>query len=176
MDTKKCAGWDSRYGNQNIQFVLVQCLGTKSISHLIPKQWNFLTTTCVWFQRLSFIKAYEDKKARAALKVLKRISFRIVKFSAFKLISASNQSKFAVHLRWITRVYETSACKLKNIMFFENSCFFSRGATHPQNNLVRDLDQGNLPDQHCIYRRIRGELECLLVEQGMVVRKIVFCE
>ena len=71
----------------------------------------------------------------------------MVKFSAFKLISAPVQSNFTVHLRRIISVYKTAACKL-NVMFFKNSCFFTRGTADPKFTLVREFNQTHLPDQH----------------------------
>ena len=79
----------------------------------------------------------KTKNASVALHVEQSISFRMVKFSAFKLISAPSLSNFAVHLPPILRVWNSS--KL-NIMFFKNLYFFTRGDTNPKTNFGKELE------------------------------------
>ena len=58
-------------------------------------------------------------KASVILKIEQRISFRIMKLTAFKLTSEPSEIKFDAHL------YVVAACKL-NTMLYESSGFLSK--------------------------------------------------
>ena len=52
-----------------------------------------------YYMRLISAFVYEDKKASAAVQIGHSISFRMVKLSAFKLISAPSSRNFVFHIR-----------------------------------------------------------------------------
>ena len=107
------------------------------------------------------------------LKNEQMMSSRMFKFTGFKLASAPSSGNFSAHFWRTLRAYGTAAFKL-NVMFFDNSYFYTKG-TMDLKKIDKTTSKGTYMTSISIYRHVCGNPGCLLL--GMLGQKnSVFCE